>query len=147
MNIAIGSDHAGHPLKNALVDFLRGDGHAVSDLTPALDPRDDYPDAAAAVGRAVAGGRAERGIVVCGSGVGASVAANKIRGVRAGLCHDTYSARQGVEHDDINVLCLGARVIGDAVARDLARAFLGARFSGEERHARRLRKILDLEKA
>jgi ribose 5-phosphate isomerase B len=147
MKIAIGSDHAGHPLKNALVDFLKGDGHAVNDLTPALDPQDDYPDAAAAVGRAVAGGKAERGIIVCGSGVGASVAANKIRGVRAGLCHDTYSARQGVEHDDINVLCLGARVIGDAVARDLARAFLGARFSGEERHARRLRKIVDLEKA
>jgi ribose 5-phosphate isomerase B len=147
MKIAIGSDHAGHPLKNALVDFLKGDGHAVNDLTPALDPQDDYPDAAAAVGRSVASGKAERGIVVCGSGVGASVAANKIRGVRAGLCHDTYSARQGVEHDDINVLCLGARVIGDAVARDLARAFLGARFSGEERHARRLRKILDLEKA
>lgn len=147
MKIAIGSDHAGHPLKNTLVEILKGDGHSVSDLTPALDPQDDYPDAAAAVGRAVASGGAERGIIVCGSGVGASVAANKIRGVRAGLCHDTYSARQGVEHDDINVLCLGARVIGDAVARDLARAFLGARFSGEERHARRLRKILDLEKA
>jgi len=147
MNIAIGSDHAGHSLKNALLELLRGDGHVVSDLTPVLDPQDDYPDAAAAVGRAVASGKVERGIVVCGSGVGASVAANKIRGVRAGLCHDTYSARQGVEHDDINVLCLGARVIGDAVARDLVRAFLGARFSGEERHARRLRKILDLEKA
>jgi ribose 5-phosphate isomerase B len=147
MKLAIGSDHAGHSLKNALLELLRGDGHAVSDLTPALDPQDDYPDAAAGVGRAVALGKAERGIVVCGSGVGASVAANKIRGVRAGLCHDTYSARQGVEHDDINVLCLGARVIGDAVARDLVRAFLGARFSGEERHARRLRKILDLEKA
>lgn len=147
MKIAIGSDHAGHALMQTLVGLLRGDGHSVSDLTPALDPQDDYPDAAAAVGRAVASGGAERGIVVCGSGVGASVAANKIRGVRAGLCHDTYSARQGVEHDDINVLCLGARVIGDAVAADLARAFLGARFSGEARHARRLRKILDLEKA
>ena len=146
MKIAIGSDHAGHSLKQTLVGLLTGDGHSVSDLTPALDPQDDYPDAAAAVRRAVASGGAERGIVVCGSGVGASVAANKIRGVRAGLCHDTYSARQGVEHDDINVLCLGARVIGDAVALDLARAFLGARFSGEERHARRLRKILDLEK-
>jgi ribose 5-phosphate isomerase B len=147
MKIAIGSDHAGHALKQTLVGLLKGDGHSVSDLTPALDPQDDYPDAAAAVGRAVASGGAERGIVVCGSGVGASVAANKIRGVRAGLCHDTYSARQGVEHDDTNILCLGARVIGDAVAADLARAFLGARFSGEERHARRLRKILDLEKA
>lgn len=147
MKIAIAGDHAGFPLKNALLEMLRDDGHQVSDLTPAFDPQDDYPDAAAAVGRAVASGRAERGIVVCGSGVGASVAANKIRGVRAGLCHDTYSARQGVEHDDINVLCLGARVIGDAVARDLARAFLAARFSGEERHARRLRKTLDLEKS
>ena len=93
MKIALGSDHAGHPLKNALVELLRGDGHVVTDLTPALDPQDDYPDAAAAVGRAVASGGAERGIVVCGSGVGASVAANKIRGVRAGLCHDHYSAR------------------------------------------------------
>jgi len=146
MKIVIGSDHAGFPLKNALLEMLRDDGHQVSDLTPAFEPQDDYPDAAAAVGRAVAGGGAERGIVVCGSGVGASVAANKIRGVRAGLCHDTYSARQGVEHDDINVLCLGARVVGDAVARDLARAFLASRFSGEERHARRLRKTLDLEK-
>ena len=147
MKIVIGGDHAGFPLKNALLEMLRGDGHQASDLTPAFDPQDDYPDTTAAVGRAVAGGGAERGIVVCGSGVGASVAANKIRGVRAGLCHDTYSARQGVEHDDINVLCLGARVVGDAVARDLARAFLASRFSGEERHARRLRKTLDLEKA
>ena len=126
--------------------MLRGDGHAVTDLTPAYDAQDDYPDAAAAVGRAVAAGAAERGLVVCGSGVGASVAANKIRGVRAGLCHDTYSARQGVEHDDINVLCLGARVVGDMLARELVRVFLAARFSGEERHARRLRKTMELEK-
>jgi ribose 5-phosphate isomerase B len=146
MKIIIGCDHAGYALKNILVEMLRRSGHAVQDITPALDPQDDYPDAAAAVARAVAGGSVERGIIVCGSGVGASVAANKIRGVRAGLCHDTYSARQGVEHDDTNVLCLGARVVGEAVAQDLARAFLEARFSGEERHVRRLKKIQALER-
>ncbi len=147
MKIAIGGDHAGLTLKNHLAEFLRAAGHEVLDLGAATyDPADDYPDFAAAVGRAVAGKRAERGLVVCGSGVGASVAANKIRGVRAGLCHDTYSAHQGVEHDDINVLCIGARVIGEALAEEIARAFLGARFSGEERHARRLRKTLALEK-
>src|SRR2546427_8024396 len=146
MKIAVGCDHAGYALKDALAQMVRADGHAVTDLTPACDPEDDYPDSAAAVARAVANRSAERGILVCGSGVGASVAANKIRGVRAGLCHDTYSARQGVEHDDINVLCLGARVVGDALAQELVRAFLGARFSGEERHVRRLKKILALEK-
>ena len=146
MTIVIGGDHAGFALKNALRDMLRKEGHTVRDLTPDLDPQDDYPDSAAAVGRAVADRSAERGLIVCGSGVGASVAANKIRGVRAGLCHDTYSARQGVEHDDINVLCLGARVVGDALAAELARAFLAARFSGEERHARRLKKVKDLDK-
>jgi ribose 5-phosphate isomerase B len=146
MTIVIGCDHAGYALKNALLETLRGEGHTVRDLTPDYDPNDDYPDSAAAVARAVASRSAERGILVCGSGVGASVAANKIRGARAGLCHDTYSAHQGVEHDDVNVLCLGARVVGDALAGDLVRAFLGARFSGQERHARRLKKILDLEK-
>ncbi len=146
MTIVIGSDHAGYALKSLLVDMLRREGRAVQDLTPDFDPQDDYPDTAAAVARAVANRSAERGIIVCGSGVGASVAANKIRGVRAGLCHDTYSARQGVEHDDTNVLCLGARVIGEAVAQDLVRAFLDARFSGEERHVRRLKKIRALEK-
>ena len=145
MKIALGGDHAGFALKNLLGDMLRAGGHAVSDLSPVLDPQDDYPDAAAAVARAVAGGAAERGLIVCGSGVGASVAANKIRGARAGLCHDTYSARQGVEHDDVNILCLGARVVGEALARDLVTAFLAARFSNEERHARRLRKIQALE--
>ena len=148
MKIAIGGDHAGLTLKSQLAEMLRGEGHTVLDVGAAeLDPGDDYPDFAAAVARAVAEGRAERGILVCGSGVGASVAANKIRGVRAGLCHDTYSAHQGVEHDDVNVLCLGARVVGEALARDLLRAFLGARFSGEERHARRVRKIKDLERS
>jgi len=146
MTIVIGCDHAGYALKTILVEMLRREGHTVQDLTADLDPKDDYPDSAAAVARAVAGRGSERGIIVCGSGVGASVAANKIRGARAGLCHDTYSARQGVEHDDTNVLCLGARVVGDALAQDLARAFIGARFSGEERHVRRLKKIQALEK-
>ncbi len=146
MTIVIGCDHAGYALKNVLLEMLSGEGRSVRDLAPDFDPQDDYPDAAAAVARAVAGGSAERGILVCGSGVGASVAANKIRGARAGLCHDGYSARQGVEHDDINVLCLGARVVGDALARELVHAFLSARFSGEERHLRRLKKVQDLEK-
>ena len=145
MKIVVGADHAGFALKNVLAAALRAQGHAVDDLSPACDPADDYPDSAAAVARAVSGGSAERGIIVCGSGVGASVAANKIRGVRAGLCHDTYSAHQGVEHDDVNVLCLGARIVGEALALEIASAFVGARFSGEERHARRLRKTMALE--
>ncbi len=145
MKIALGCDHAGFALKNLAADGLRRDGHQVDDLTPKYDAQDDYPDAAAAVARAVAAGRAERGLIVCGSGVGASVAANKIRGARAGLCHDTYSAHQGVEHDDVNILCLGARVIGEAVAHECIRAFLAARFCGEERHVRRLRKTQALE--
>jgi len=146
MKIAIGSDHAGYALMNALAERLRAEGREVEVVWPErYDADDDYPDAAAAVARAVAGGGAERGILVCGSGVGASVAANKIRGARAGVCHDTYSAHQGVEHDDMNVLCLGARVIGDAVAAELVRAFLEARFSGEERHVRRLKKTIALE--
>ena len=147
MKIAIGCDHAGFELKETLARQLSGDGHEVVDVgAKHFDANDDYPDAAAALARAVAGGQAERGILICGSGVGASVAANKIRGVRAGLCHDAYSAHQGVEHDDVNVLCLGARVIGVAVAEELVRVFLGAHFTGEERHARRLRKTLALEK-
>ena len=146
MKLAIGCDHAGWDLKQRIAAWLRGQGHTVDEVFPAaFDPHDDYPDAAAAVGREVATGRAERGVIVCGSGVGACVAANKIRGVRAGLCHDTYSARQGVEHDDVNVLCLGARVIGEATAEEVLRAFLGARFSGEERHRRRLKKTMTLE--
>jgi len=146
MKLAIGSDHAGWALKNLVVEWLRKEGHAVAEVFPAAyDPHDDYPDAAAAVGREVAAGRAERGVIICGSGVGASVAANKIRGVRAGLCHDTYSARQGVEHDDVNVLCIGARVIGEATAQEILHAFLGARFTGEERHLRRLKKTIALE--
>ena len=146
MKIALGCDHAGWDLKNRLAERLRKEGHAVTEVFPErFDPQDDYPDAAAAVGRAVVAGEAERGLILCGSGVGACVAANKIRGVRAGLCHDTYSAHQGVEHDDVNVLCLGARVIGEATAFEIVDVFLAARFTGEERHARRLKKTLALE--
>jgi ribose 5-phosphate isomerase B len=145
MRVALGADHAGFPLKQELAEALRGQGHQVLDLgTTSCDPV-DYPDFAEAVGVAVVEGRAERGIVVCGSGVGAGVAANKIPGVRAGLCHDTYSARQGVEHDDVNVLVMGARVIGSAVAKELVQAFLAARFSHDERHERRLAKVRALE--
>ena len=146
MKLALACDHAGWDMKNVLTAFLKKQGHEVLEVFPdRFDPQDDYPDAAAALGRAVASKAVERGILICGSGVGACVAANKIRGVRAGLCHDTYSAHQGVEHDDVNVLCLGARVIGEATALELVTAFLGARFSGEERHARRLRKTMALE--
>ena len=145
MRVAFGADHAGFSLKQELIGRVRTLGHEVLDLgTNSADPV-DYPDYAAAVGRAVVDGRAERGILICGSGVGASVAANKIRGVRAGLCHDTYSAHQGVEHDDMNVLVLGARVIGQELAAELAEAFLRARFSGAERHVRRLGKVKQLE--
>lgn len=146
MRVAIASDHAGWPLKHHLVPLLRREGHHVVDLGTA-DPSvpSDYPDAAAVVASAVVSGEAERGIVACGSGVGASIAANKVRGVRAGLCHDAYSAAQGVEHDGMNVLVLGARVVGHAVAEDLAGRFLRARYSAEPRHERRLRKVLAIE--
>jgi RpiB/LacA/LacB family sugar-phosphate isomerase len=146
MRIAIGADHAGLDLKRALIEALDHDGHEVIDLgTNGREPV-DYPDYARAVAQAVLRGQAQRGILVCGSGVGASIAANKFAGVRAGLCHDTYSAHQGVEHDDMNVLCLGARVIGAELAVELARAFLAARFDGEERHLRRLAKIAEMER-
>jgi len=145
MRVALGADHAGFSLKQELAAYLKGLGHDVLDLgTHNSDPA-DYPDYAEAVGEAVLNGEAERGLLVCGSGVGASVAANKLPGIRAAVCHDTYSARQGVEHDDMNVLVLGARVIGVETARELARAFLAARFSNEERHRRRLEKLKALE--
>jgi RpiB/LacA/LacB family sugar-phosphate isomerase len=145
MRIALGADHAGFTLKQDLAQELRGQGHEVLDLgTTSCDPV-DYPDFAEAVALAVVCGRAERGIVLCGSGVGACVAANKIPGVRAGLCHDTYSAHQGVEHDDVNVLVLGARIVGSALARELVQTFLAARFSHDERHERRLAKVRALE--
>jgi len=145
MQLALAADHAGYVMKNDLVAHLEREGHIVLDLGTNGPEPVDYPDFAEAAGRAVLDGLAERGIVVCGSGVGASVAANKLRGIRAGLTHDTYSARQGVEHDDMNVLVLGSRVIGSEVARDLADAFVGARFTGEERHVRRLAKVRALE--
>ena len=145
MKVAIGADHAGFDLKQELIPSLQALGHEVSDLgTHSTEPV-DYPDIAAAVARAVLAGGAERGVLICGSGVGASVAANKLPGVRAGLCHDSYSAHQGVEHDDMNILVLGARVIGVELARELARVFLAARFSRAERHERRLGKIRLLE--
>ncbi len=145
MRIAIGADHAGFELKENVRAFLQKAGHEVIDLgTHNLDPV-DYPDYAEAVGRSLREGKAERGIVICGSGVGASAAANKIPGIRAGLCHDTYSAHQGVEHDDMNVLVLGARVIGPELAHELVRAFVTAQFTKEERHLRRLAKVNAIE--
>jgi ribose 5-phosphate isomerase B len=148
MKVAFGSDHAGWPLRERILEELRAGGFEVIDCgTPELVPGDDYPDVAAAVGRAVARGAADRGILVCGSGVGASIAASKLAGVRCALCHDPFSARQGVEDDDMNVLSLGARVIGTELAAELVRDFLGARFSGAERHVRRLRKVEALEGA
>ena len=145
VRVAIGADHAGYVLKESLIELLKTDGLAVVDLgTDSEDPV-DYPDYAAAVGNAVRSGEVERGIIVCGSGAGASIAANKLAGVRAALAHDTYTAHQAVEHDDANVLCLGSRVIGPNLATELVRAFLAAEFSGEQRHLRRLGKIMDLE--
>jgi ribose 5-phosphate isomerase B len=145
MRIAVGCDHAGFPLKGPAVQELRRLGHEVIDLGTNSEEAVDYPDFAQAVGEAVMRGEAERGLLVCGSGVGASVAANKVPGVRAATCHDTFSARQGVEDDDMNVLCLGARVIGRNLALEIIRAWLGATFSGEERHTRRLNKVKAIE--
>lgn len=148
MRIAIGADHGGFALKEEVINALTAAGHEVLDQgAHHFDPGDDYPDFAKAVSEAVQRGEAERGIIICGSGVGASIAANKFPGIRAAVCHDTYSAHQGVEHDDMNVLCLGARVVGPALALELVRSFLAARFSGEPRHVRRLAKVLALEEA
>ena len=145
MRTVIGSDHAGFALKVTLAKFLRDLGDEVIDVgTYNTDPV-DYPDYAEAVGKAVLDGRADRGVLICGSGVGASVAANKLRGIRAGLCHDTYSAHQGVEHDDMNILVLGSRVIGLALAQEIVSAYTGAKFSNEERHVRRLNKLKAIE--
>jgi ribose 5-phosphate isomerase B len=146
MKIAIGADHAGYDMKKELIEFVQQQGHTVHDVgTFEPDKPDDYPDYAVLVAEAIRSGKAERGILVCGSGVGVSVAANKFKGIRAGLCHDHYSAHQGVEHDDMNVLVLGARIIGPMMARDSAEAFLNAKFSGEERHVRRLNKVKKIE--
>jgi RpiB/LacA/LacB family sugar-phosphate isomerase len=145
MRIALAADHAGFELKEKMAAYLEGEGFEVIDLGTFDEKPADYPDFAKAIGEAIQKGKAERGILICGSGVGACVAANKIIGIRAGLCHDTYSAHQGVEHDDINVLCLGARIIGEELAKELVSAFLSASFTGEERHQRRLAKIKAME--
>jgi ribose 5-phosphate isomerase B len=145
MNLAVASDHGGYPLKARVIEELRKAGHEVSDLgTNSADPV-DYPDYARAVAEAVLSGRAERAVLLCGSGAGACVAANKFRGIRAATCHDSFSARQCVEDDDVNVLCLGARVIGPELAVELVRDYVNARFSGAERHRRRLAKIAAFE--
>ena len=146
MRIAIGADHAGFALKQKLANYLKELDHAVIDLGTMNEDPVDYPDYAEAVGKVILEGRADRGVLICGSGVGASVAANKLPGIRAAVCHDTYSARQGVEHDDMNILVLGARIIGEELARELVRAFLPAKFTVEERHLRRVGKIKALEK-
>ena len=145
MRIALSADHAGYHLKQELAAGLVKQGHDVLDLgTHSTDPV-DYPDCAEAVAGAVTGGRADRGLIVCGSGAGVSIAVNKFPGIRASVCHDCYTAHQAVEHDDMNVLCLGARVVGGALAAEIVQSFLTATFSGEERHQRRLNKILAIE--
>lgn len=145
-SVAVGADHAGFRYKEALAERLRGQGYEVLDMGTDSEESVDYPDFARAVAEAIHEGRADRGLLVCGSAVGVSVAANKVPGVRAAVCHDTYSAAQGVEHDAVNVLCLGERVIGIELARRVADAFLGAEFSDAPRHRRRLEKVLDLER-
>jgi len=145
MRVAVASDHAGFSLKETVLVYLRGLGHTVEDLGTCDTTPVDYPDFAEAVANAVLNGRVERAVLICGSGVGASVAANKFPGIRAGLCHDTYSAHQGVEHDHMNVLVLGGRVIGEELAHELVGAFVGAKQSQEERHLRRLAKIDAIE--
>jgi ribose 5-phosphate isomerase B len=149
MRIAVAFDHAGFPLKQTIISAVRSAGHELIDLGTDSSAVVDYPDYAVRLGGAILEGDAQRGILVCGSGVGASIAANKIPGIYAGVCHDTYSAHQGVEHDDMNVLCLGARIIGAELAREIVLAFLKARYigndSGEERHARRVAKVRALE--
>lgn len=142
LRIAVGIDHAGVALRETVMQAVGDAGHEVVDL----GEHDDYPDTALDVGRAIAAGEADRGIVVCGSGAGVCVAANKLAGIRASVCHDHYTAAQSVSHDDCNVLCLGARVIGPAIAAELATAFCRARFSGEQRHVRRLGKVLEMER-
>lgn len=149
MKIALAADHGGFPLKETVLNVVRAAGHTLLDFGTFSTDAVDYPDFAEKVGRAIQSGEADRGILLCGSGIGACIAANKMRGVYAGVCHDTYSAHQGVEHDDMNVLCLGARIIGPEPAREIVAAFLGARFEGKdpggERHARRVGKVRDIE--
>ena len=148
MKIAIGADHGGFELKQALVEILKKSNYEVIDVgNLTYDPVDDYPDFAIKVVESVASGKAERGIIICGSGVGACITANKFKGIRAGLCHDTYSAHQGVEHDAMNVLCLGARIIGIELAKELVFSFLNAKFIKEERFVRRLEKVNSIDKS
>jgi ribose 5-phosphate isomerase B len=149
MNIAIGCDHAGYPLKNIAIETIQNLGHSVIDMGTVSEEAVDYPDFAVRVGRAIQDKHADRGILLCGSGIGACIAANKMKGVYAGICHDTYSAHQGVEHDNMNVVCLGARIIGAELMCEIIKAFLDARFLGndigQERHARRVAKIIKIE--
>lgn len=145
MRIAVACDHAGFPLKDEVIDAIKQTGNDVLDLGTYNQEPVDYPDYAEKAGRAILQGQADRAIILCGSGVGATIAANKIKGVYACLCHDTYSAHQGVEHDNMNTLCLGGRIIGAELAKEIVKSFLGARFSGEERHKRRTGKIVLLE--
>jgi ribose 5-phosphate isomerase B len=146
MKIAIAADHAGYTLKQTVVKNLKREGHEIVDVgAHHPDDLDDYPDFVQLACETLRQGSAERAVIICGSGVGASVAANKFPGIRAGLCHDHYSAHQGVEHDDMNVLCLGARIIGEELALEIVRAFINARFSGEERHLRRVNKVKAIE--
>ena len=148
MKIALAADHGGLPLKAEIAEIVESLGHEVLDLgAHQFDKDDDYPDFARYIGQAIQHGQAQRGILLCGSGVGASITANKMKGVRAGVCHDTYSAAQGVEHDDMNVLCMGSRIIGGAVADTLVRAFLGASFIAEGKYQRRLDKVIGIEAA
>ena len=147
MKVAVTCDHAGFPLKDTVLDTIRKAGHEVLDLGTDSTASVDYPDFAEKLGRAIQRGEADRGVVICGSGVGAAVAVNKMLGLRAGLCHDTYSAHQCVEHDDVNVLALGGQIIGPEVAVEVVRAFLAAKFTGEERHVRRLNKVLAIERS
>lgn len=145
MRVVLGADHRGYELKDTIAGYLRAQGYDVADIGVNGPESVDYPDQAVAVGERVQSGAAERGILVCGSGVGACIAANKIDGVRAGLTHDTYSAHQGVEHDDMNVICIGSKIIGEELALEIVRAFLGAKFAPEERYLRRLEKVKALE--
>jgi ribose 5-phosphate isomerase B len=147
MIIALGADHGGFPLKSIVIDAITSAGHEILDLGTFDETPVDYPDYAKSVADSIVNKRSDRGIILCGSGVGACVAANKVVSIRAGLCHDTYSAHQGVEHDNMNVLCLGARIIGQALAQELIKSFLAARFSGDARHRRRLEKVSALEKS
>lgn len=145
MRLVVGADHRGYCLKNTIADHLRAHGHDVLDVGTHDETSVDYPDLALAVGRAIQKGEAERGFLVCGSGIGAVVAVNKLRGIRAGICHDTYSAHQGVEHDDMNVVCLGSRIVGEDLALEIVDTFVGAKFKDEERYRRRLAKVKKLE--